>query len=443
MAFLEGKIPLTRIVETRPDGRRRARTCLGGLDREHRAGRYAGRARAPPRSSRNARQDAPACTCRRHADLPAVHHGRSSRSTSSRTSWSPATFGMKVDASTSSGSVRGSGRTRRGEIEYGVKALPLGGYVKIAGMNPYEEVPPEDLPRTLRCQADLAARAHDLRGPRLALRRGGDHLRDVALLLRRPPRSTDVVIASRRAHLERIVLAGRGRRPAAGRPDRGGRRRPGPDAANSWSTYDDGAGSTTARASPSISASSAAGTVVTVAITPELDRRGRRARSGGSASRSSCTEPIGPRSRRIVGGVKLVGGRDRGVDLRRSGACSARRGSGVSSRCCSPTRTATPTTPPAWWASASRSVRSAPTATGASILYFFAFVTVFIGLINLRAAAAVRRRAPGRARLIEKVRGKAGRHAQADPRLGGRDGVLRRLREATMFLDITKPIPIP
>ncbi len=37
---------------------------------------------------------------------------------------------------------------RRGEIEYGVKALPLGGYVKIAGMNPYEPVPPEDVPRS-------------------------------------------------------------------------------------------------------------------------------------------------------------------------------------------------------------------------------------------------------------------------------------------------------
>src|SRR4249919_3098621 len=37
---------------------------------------------------------------------------------------------------------------RRGEIEYGVKALPLGGYVKIAGMNPYEPVLPEDLPRS-------------------------------------------------------------------------------------------------------------------------------------------------------------------------------------------------------------------------------------------------------------------------------------------------------
>ena len=37
--------------------------------------------------------------------------------------------------------------TRRG-IEYGVKALPLGGYVKIAGMNPYEPVAPEDLHRS-------------------------------------------------------------------------------------------------------------------------------------------------------------------------------------------------------------------------------------------------------------------------------------------------------
>lgn len=37
---------------------------------------------------------------------------------------------------------------RRGGIEYGVKALPLGGYVKIAGMNPYETVSPEDVPRS-------------------------------------------------------------------------------------------------------------------------------------------------------------------------------------------------------------------------------------------------------------------------------------------------------
>ena len=38
----------------------------------------------------------------------------------------------------------------RGETEYGVKAVPLGGYVRIIGMNPFEEVAPEDEDRTYR-----------------------------------------------------------------------------------------------------------------------------------------------------------------------------------------------------------------------------------------------------------------------------------------------------
>ncbi|HEX8100084.1 MAG TPA: M50 family metallopeptidase [Actinomycetota bacterium] len=36
---------------------------------------------------------------------------------------------------------------RRGETEYGVKAFPLGGYVRIAGMNPFQETPEHDRPR--------------------------------------------------------------------------------------------------------------------------------------------------------------------------------------------------------------------------------------------------------------------------------------------------------
>ena len=38
----------------------------------------------------------------------------------------------------------------RGETEYGIKAIPLGGYVRIIGMNPFEEVAPEDEGRTYR-----------------------------------------------------------------------------------------------------------------------------------------------------------------------------------------------------------------------------------------------------------------------------------------------------
>jgi membrane-associated protease RseP (regulator of RpoE activity) len=42
---------------------------------------------------------------------------------------------------------------RRGETEYGVKAIPAGAYVRIIGMNNLEEVPPEDEPRTYRVQS--------------------------------------------------------------------------------------------------------------------------------------------------------------------------------------------------------------------------------------------------------------------------------------------------
>ncbi len=34
-------------------------------------------------------------------------------------------------------------KIRRGETEYGIGAIPLGGYVRITGMNPHEEIPPE------------------------------------------------------------------------------------------------------------------------------------------------------------------------------------------------------------------------------------------------------------------------------------------------------------
>lgn len=37
---------------------------------------------------------------------------------------------------------------RRGETTYGIKAILLGGYVKIAGMNPWQKVPESELPRT-------------------------------------------------------------------------------------------------------------------------------------------------------------------------------------------------------------------------------------------------------------------------------------------------------
>ncbi len=40
--------------------------------------------------------------------------------------------------------------TTRGETEYGIKGIPLGGYVRIVGMNPFEDIPPEEEHRTYR-----------------------------------------------------------------------------------------------------------------------------------------------------------------------------------------------------------------------------------------------------------------------------------------------------
>ncbi|MBV9002357.1 MAG: site-2 protease family protein, partial [Solirubrobacterales bacterium] len=38
-------------------------------------------------------------------------------------------------------------KVRRGETEYGIGPFPLGGYVRITGMNPHEDIPPEVVPR--------------------------------------------------------------------------------------------------------------------------------------------------------------------------------------------------------------------------------------------------------------------------------------------------------
>jgi regulator of sigma E protease len=38
-------------------------------------------------------------------------------------------------------------KVRRGDTEYGIGPIPLGGYVRITGMNPNEEIPPEAVPR--------------------------------------------------------------------------------------------------------------------------------------------------------------------------------------------------------------------------------------------------------------------------------------------------------
>ena len=74
---------------------------------------------------------------------------------------------------------------KRGETEYGIGAIPAGGFVKITGMNPEEELPPDVAPRAYYHQrrqdrprqsglGPPAARRQDHRRRWQALRGRGD-----------------------------------------------------------------------------------------------------------------------------------------------------------------------------------------------------------------------------------------------------------------------------
>ena len=54
---------------------------------------------------------------------------------------------------------------QKGETEYGIKALPLGGYCKIVGMTNLEDVDPADEPRTFRAKGFWAKTSTLLAGP--------------------------------------------------------------------------------------------------------------------------------------------------------------------------------------------------------------------------------------------------------------------------------------
>src|SRR5436309_10819599 len=58
---------------------------------------------------------------------------------------------------------------RRGETEYGIGPFPLGGYVRITGMNPREDIPPEVVPRAYYNQAVWKRVVVILAGPAMNL----------------------------------------------------------------------------------------------------------------------------------------------------------------------------------------------------------------------------------------------------------------------------------
>ena len=96
-----------------------------------------------------------------------------------------------------------------------MKALPLGGYVKIAGMNPYEPVAPEDLHRSYGAKPLRQRALVILAGP-------GSHFIVAAILFASwlfffgDPRTPDAVHRVGRDDAERAGRPGVGRRHRAG-----------------------------------------------------------------------------------------------------------------------------------------------------------------------------------------------------------------------------------
>ena len=79
---------------------------------------------------------------------------------------------------------------RRGETEYGIGPIPLGGYVKITGMSPREEIPEEVLPRAYYNQAVWKRIVVILAGPAVNLLIAFLILMGFILSKASPPRAT-------------------------------------------------------------------------------------------------------------------------------------------------------------------------------------------------------------------------------------------------------------
>ena len=120
-------------------------------------------------------------------------------------------------------------RRKRGETEYAIGAIPLGGYVKITGMNPAEEIPPEHAAPRLLPPAGVEADRRDRRRP------GRQHRAGV-----RDPRRRLLGQRDDRAAARRRARSSRARPPPAScaRRRHARRRRPPPHAAATESSVD-------------------------------------------------------------------------------------------------------------------------------------------------------------------------------------------------------------
>jgi len=325
--------------------------------------------------------------------------------------------------------------TRRGELEWGVKGLPIGGYVKIAGMNPYEEVAPEDVDRTYGAKPAYQRALTIFAGP-------GSHFIVAALLFSLTFfffgdfRSTVPVVGSVEATLNgsSSPAADAGMRPGDVIVRVGDVRNPTQDQMRELVT-----GAVTDHPnSPIAVVVQRDGQVIQLEIVPELDTV-----EGVTMGRVGIvlgTERIGLVPS-VVAGVKEVGFAIE-ESIGQVGRVFGPQGIG---------RIVTLLT-----SDAPRDQQDATSVVGISqqvgatssrgdwgtVLYFFAFVTVFIGLINLVPLPPFD---GGHLAVVayEKVMHRTVDMRKLIPVSAAVIAFFVIFVSATMFLDVAKPIPTP
>ncbi len=326
---------------------------------------------------------------------------------------------------------------RRGELEYGVKGLPLGGYVKIAGMNPYEPVDPVDLPRTYGAKPMWQRAITIFAGP-------GSHfvmaaaMFAVVVFFYGNPRSTVPVVGSVDATVAGSASAAR----AAGLL-------PGDKVVkvgNVANPTEAQLRTITTRAAKDDPGQPLAFTIergahdFTVSLVPRLAKIPGSDQRIGRIGIVLGYEHVGP-VKSVVVGVQLVGW-SIAESFREIGHVFGPQGVGRLFSLLFTNAKRTDADPASVIGIGQQVGATSSSGDWGGVLLGFAFITVFIGLINLVPLPPFD---GGHlfVLLIEKVRGKAIDMRKLIPVSAVVMGFFIVFVAATMFLDLAKPIPAP
>jgi membrane-associated protease RseP (regulator of RpoE activity) len=324
---------------------------------------------------------------------------------------------------------------RKGELEYGVKGLPLGGYVKIAGMNPYEPVDPVDLPRTYGEKPIYQRALTIFAGP-------GSHFVMAAVMFALVvffsgnPRTTAPVVGSVDPTVNGVVSAAKsaGLQPGDKVVRVGGIQNPSQDQLRTITT----SSATDHPGQPLAFTIERDGRTFDVSLVPTLSTVAGEKQKIGRIGIVLGEERLGVIPS-MVEGVKLVGW-SVAESFREIGHVFGPQGVGRLFTLLFTNAKRADTDPTSVIGIGQQVGATSSSGDWSQVFLGFAFITVFIGLINLVPLPPFD---GGHlfVLLVEKIRGKAIDMRKLIPVSAVVMGFFIVFVTATMFLDLTKPIP--